>query len=156
MPNRLGADDRFATEMAPPAAERLGELARDGFRSVVNLRAPGEADEILSPTGEGEPARRLGLAYLNIPVPPESGNEATARRFGQEVARLPGAVAVHCASGHSAGHSNFMHIARGEGLSGNAAVAKAESMGFQFGAPEAKAFFRRYADSGRPGQGGAP
>ena len=41
-----------------------------------------------------------------------------------------------------------MDVARAEGLSGDDAVANAEAMGFQFGTPEAKAFFTRYVDAG--------
>ncbi len=48
MSNRLRVDDRFTIETAPPTAARVEELAREGFRSLVNLRAPGEKDEVLS------------------------------------------------------------------------------------------------------------
>lgn len=130
MSNRIKADDRFTIEMAPPTAERVAELAREGFRSVVNLRTPGEKDEILSPSEEGEVARGHGLEYVSIPVSPQDMNEATAERFDREVARLPGPVAVHCASGRRAGLFTFLSIARSEGLSGDAAAAKAEAMGF--------------------------
>jgi protein tyrosine phosphatase (PTP) superfamily phosphohydrolase (DUF442 family) len=115
----------------------------------VNLRAPGEKDEVLSPSKEGEVARTHGLAYLSIPVSPENMNDATAERFDREISRLPGPVVVHCATGRRAGLFTFMHIARIEGLSGDEAVAKAESMGFQFGTPEMKAFFRNYVERGR-------
>ncbi|HSK39168.1 MAG TPA: sulfur transferase domain-containing protein [Arenibaculum sp.] len=148
LPNRLRVDDRFIIEMAPPTAEHVGQLARDGFRSIVNLRAPGEKDEVLSPEDEGEIARRHGLEYLSIPVSPESMNEITAQRFDREVSRLPGPVAVHCASGRRAGLFTFMHVARIEELSGDEAVAKAEAMGFQFATPETKAFFRNYVERG--------
>ncbi|TWA93150.1 uncharacterized protein (TIGR01244 family) [Azospirillum brasilense] len=155
MTDRLRVDDRFTIEMTPPTAERVGELAREGFRSIVNLRNPGEKDEVLSPTKEGEIARRHGLAYLSIPVSPQDMNEATAELFDREVAGLPGPVAIHCASGRRAGLFTFMHVARIEGLSGDAAAAKAEAMGFQFGTPEMRALFTRYVDAGKT-RGGAP
>ena len=149
MSNRLRVDDRFTIEIAPPTANRLGELAREGFRSVVNLRAPGEKDEILSPAEEGEVARRHGLEYLSIPITPQDVSLSTAKHFEQEVSRLPGPIAVHCASGRRAGLFTFMHVARTKGLSGDDAVAEAESMGFQFATPETKAFFMHYVDSRR-------
>ena len=148
MSNRLTVDDRFTIEMTPPTAERIGALAREGFRSVVNLRAPGEKDEVLSPVEEGEIARRHGLEYLSIPVSPNSMTDATADHFDREVARLPGPVAVHCASGRRAALFTFIHVARAEGLSGDEAAAKAEGMGFQFGTPEMRAFFMRCVDGG--------
>ncbi|WP_119680789.1 beta-lactamase hydrolase domain-containing protein [Indioceanicola profundi] len=147
MVDRLKVDERFSIEMGPPTAERVGEFAREGFRSVVNLRAPAEQNQLLSPSEEGEVARSHGLVYVNIPVSPEDMNEDTAHRFEQEVSRLPGPVVVHCASGKRAGLFTFMHVARSEGLSGDAAIAKAESVGFEFASPEAKAFFRRYVNS---------
>lgn len=155
MSNRLRVDDRFTIEMAPPTAGRVEELAREGFRSVVNLRAPGEQGEILSPSEEGEIARRHGLEYVRIPVTPQDMNEATAERFKREVSRLPSPVAIHCASGKRAGLFTFLHVARTEGLSGEEAVAKAEAMGYQFASPDAKAFFTRAADAGRAARGGS-
>jgi len=149
MSNRLRVDDRFTIEMAPPTAERVGELAREGFRSVVNLRTPGEQNEVLSPSAEGDVARRHGLAYVSIPVSPQDMNETIADRFDQEVSRLPGPVVVHCASGKRAGLFTLMHVARTEGLSGDEAVAKAEATGYEFATPEAKAFFTRAVDAGK-------
>ena len=152
MANRLRVDDRFTIETTPPTAERIGELAREGFRSVVNLRTPGEQNEVLSPSAEGEVARRHGLQYVSIPVSPQDMNESTADRFDREVAHLPGPVAVHCASGKRAGLFTLMHVARTEGLSGDEAVAKAEAMGYEFATPEAKAFFTRTVDAGTTAQ----
>ncbi|MDR6775161.1 beta-lactamase hydrolase domain-containing protein [Azospirillum sp. BE72] len=155
MSNRLRVDDRFTIEMAPPTAGRVEELVREGYRSVVNLRAPGEQGEILSPSEEGEIVRRHGLEYVSIPVSPQDMNEATAERFEREVSRLPGPVAIHCASGKRAGLFTFLHVARTEGLSGEEAVAKAETMGFQFASPDAKAFFTRAADARSTPRGGS-
>lgn len=155
MSNRLRVDDRFTIEMAAPTAERVEELAREGFRSVVNLRAPGEQNEVLSPTEEGRVARRHGLEYISIPVSPQDMNEATAELFEREVSRLPGPVAIHCASGKRAGLFTFLHLARTEGLSGEAAAAKAEAMGFQFASPDARAFFTRAVEAGKTEKGGS-
>ena len=155
MSDRLKVDDRFTVEMAPPTVGRLEELAREGFRSIVNLRAPDEQGEILSPSEEGEAARRHGLEYVNVPVSPQDMNEATAERFDREVSRLPSPVAIHCASGKRAGLFTFLHIARTEGLSGEAAVAKAETMGFQFASSESKAFFTRAVDDRSTAMGGS-
>lgn len=155
MPDRLRVNDRFTIEMAPPTVGRLEELAREGFRSVVNLRAPGEQGEILSPSEEGEAARRHGLEYVSVPVSPQDMNEATAERFEREVSRLPSPVAIHCTSGKRAGLFTFLHVARTEGLSGEATAAKAEAMGFQFASPEAKAFFTRAVDGRSTAKGGS-
>lgn len=76
-------------------------------------------------------------------------NDDTARQFEREAARLPGPVAVHCASGRRAGLFTPMLVARREGRSGEAFARMAESMGFDFGNPETRRFFVRYADSGK-------
>ena len=155
MSNQLRVDDRFTIEMAPPTAGRVEELAREGFRSIVNLRAPGEQNEVLSPSEEGEVARRQGLEYVSIPVSPQDINEVTADRFDREVSRLPGPVVVHCASGKRAGLFTLMHVARAEGLSGEEAVAKAEAKGYEFATPEAKAFFTRALGARKTSQEGS-
>lgn len=154
MSKRMRVDDRFTIELASPSAERVAELAREGFRSIVNLRTPGEKDEILSPSAEGDLVRSHGLEYVSVPISPQEMNETSAERFEQAIANLPGPVAVHCASGKRAGLFTYMHVARIEGLSGDSAAAKAESMGFQFGTPELKALFTRYVDSGKKISGG--
>jgi hypothetical protein len=78
-----------------------------------------------------------------------------AKRFEQEISRMPGPIVVHCASGRRAGLFTFMHVARSEGLSGDDAVAKAEGMGFQLGTPEIKVFFARYVDGASSREGEA-
>ena len=149
MPDRITVDDRFTIEVAPPSAERLAELAQEGFRSVVSLRTRGEANEILSPDREGEVARQHGLTFVNLPVSPQDISDAAADRFNEEVARLPGPVVVHCASGLRAGIFTFMHVARRQGWAGDEAVKKAEQLGFAFSTAEAKDFFKRYVDRGK-------
>jgi uncharacterized protein (TIGR01244 family) len=149
MPDRIKVDDRFTIEVAPPSPERLAELAQEGFRSVVSLRTPGEANEILSPDREGELAQQHGLAFVNVPVSPQDMNFDAADRFNEEVPRLPGPVVVHCASGLRAGLFTFMHVARTQGWDGDEAVKRAEQLGFAFGTPEAKDFLKRYVDRGK-------
>lgn len=83
-----------------PALSDLEALAHAGYRTVVDLRAPGE------PRGYDEPAavRRIGMDYVNLPVGP---GPITARELdlyraiANDPERWP--LLVHCASGNRVG-----------------------------------------------------
>lgn len=49
MAKRVPLNGRFTIAIAPPTAEGVAALARDGFRSAVNPRRPGEPGQALSP-----------------------------------------------------------------------------------------------------------
>ena len=66
MENRIRIKDQL-TIGAQPTEEQLKHLAEEGFKSVVNLRMPGEEEQPLSPDEEGEKVRALGMEYLHIP-----------------------------------------------------------------------------------------
>jgi uncharacterized protein (TIGR01244 family) len=85
-----------------PTREALAGLARAGVRTVINLRAPGEAAGFDEP---GE-AARLGLRYVSLPV--GGAQDLTpdiVARFSSELAaaRAGGGVLVHCGSANRAG-----------------------------------------------------
>lgn len=94
--------DHVIAADAPDAAD-LDSLRQRGFRSLVNLRLAGEADQRLSPEREGEEAERRGIAYLHFPVRPDDLGPDKVREFQQKLDRLPKPVAIHCASGKRAG-----------------------------------------------------
>lgn len=153
MTERLKVSDRYTIEKTPPTAARIGHLSREGYRSLVNLRTHGEPNEILSPDEKGKAARSHGLEYLSFPVSPQDINHETADEFHELVSRLPGPVAIHCASGKRAGLFTYMHVGRREGMSGEDAVAHAETNGYEFASPAAMEFLRSAVDThGREGE----
>lgn len=83
--------------------DALRDLRDRGYRKVVNLRTDGEKDAPLSPTAEGEEARKTGLAYLHFPTAPDGLTAEYARELHDRIASLPKPVAIHCASGKRAG-----------------------------------------------------
>ena len=94
------ADHHYAG--GQPTPEHLAELGRQGVRTVVNLRAPGE------PTGydEAEEASRLGLRYVALPIAGADDLDLErVREFGRvlDEARRDGGVLIHCASSNRAG-----------------------------------------------------
>lgn len=130
-----------------PSADRLKELARQGFRSVVNFRTEGEEDQPLSPAQEGEKAKGLGLEYLHVPVSMKSMGPETVDGFRQRFPDLPKPVFAHCKSGKRAGAMVMMHMACEQGMSGKETLAQAERMGFECDQPELKQFVEQYVDA---------
>lgn len=56
-------DERIATG-GQPTIDQLPSLKKEGFRTIINLREPSEYDT----AAEAAAAKRLGLAYVSIPV----------------------------------------------------------------------------------------
>ena len=85
-----------------PTPEQIEEVARAGFRTVINIRTPGE------PGFDWEKAavERLGMTYVQIPVGGEESftHETIAAIDGAlREARARGPVLYHCASGNRIG-----------------------------------------------------
>ena len=141
--------NRYAVGMAPPSSEDLSQLARAGYKSVVNLRCENEPDAPMTPQLEGEKATALGLEYRNIPVAGDALTGDLVDRFRDCVKSLPGPLFVHCASGKRAGAFTMMHVAAENDLSGEAALAQAKEMGFACDQPALAEFVRDYIDAQR-------
>jgi uncharacterized protein (TIGR01244 family) len=132
-----------------PTAEELKELAREGFRSVVNLRTWPEEDQPLSPEAEGAQVRDLGLEYLHLPVSTNDLRPEQVDQFRQMLPQLPKPVYVHCHTGKRAGALVMMHMATEQGWSGQEALGKAEEMGYACDVPQLQEFFLHYIDQRR-------
>jgi uncharacterized protein (TIGR01244 family) len=148
MPDRIALNDRI-TVGAQPSAAQLEQLAREGFKTIVNLRASGEADQPLSPDVEGQKVQEQGMQYLHIPVSPEAMQPEQVDQFRHELSRLPTPVFVHCKTGQRSGAFAMMHMAVERGMSGEETVDKAEQMGFECKAPALKKLVIDYVDAHR-------
>lgn len=84
-----------------PSIEELRSLARDGVRTIINLRA---LDEPV-PFDEPRAAADLGLRYVSIPVVDAGALMAATAEFARALdeARRHGGTLVHCASGNRVG-----------------------------------------------------
>lgn len=138
-------NDRFTVGGQPTAAE-LRDLAGKGFKSIVNLRCAGEAEQPLSPEKEGTEVSKLRMRYLHLPVSPTAMQNGQVDQFRKQVAGLPGPVFVHCHSGKRAGAFVMMGNAVQAGWSGEKTLATAAQMGFQCDVPALKAFVKGYVD----------
>jgi len=125
--------------------KQLDEAARQGFKSVLNLRA---ADEEGFMADERQRAEAAGLRYKNIPVKKEEISDELTTRVLKEIDELPKPVLVHCASGMRAGAMAFMHMATREGMSAEKAMSRAQESGFDCNSePQLKQFFQHYVET---------
>lgn len=148
MIDRIKISDRLYVG-AQPDEDQLRDMARDGIKAVVNLRANGEEDQPLSPEAEGVRAREQGLQYLHIPVSSKHMRPEQVDQFREELGHLPGPVFVHCHTGKRAGAFAMMHAAVEAGMTGEQALEQAERMGFECDVPALKEFVRGYVDRHR-------
>jgi uncharacterized protein (TIGR01244 family) len=83
-----------------PTGEQIQLMVEEGgYRTVIDLRPPSE------PRGfdEGEAARQIGLTYINIPVTPETLDQATIDRFLAAFRKAERPVLVHCSTSYRVG-----------------------------------------------------
>lgn len=90
--------DNVATGGQPTPAQFI-DLAREGYRTVICLREPGEFDA----ASEKKAATSRGLAYISIPVDKENPRPEEADQFLAALSH-PKAfpVFIHCATGNRA------------------------------------------------------
>ncbi|HEX6533303.1 MAG TPA: sulfur transferase domain-containing protein [Gemmatimonadaceae bacterium] len=123
-----------------PAESAWRELARAGYRTVVDLRA---ADE---PRGHDEPAAvgAAGLSYVPLPVTQATLDDATFDRF-REIVRDPARrpILVHCASSNRVGALLLPYFALDEHRPLAEAVPLAQRSGLR--SPELGAMAVAYA-----------
>lgn len=111
-----------------PTEAHFEALARRGFRTVLDLRAPGEPRSYDEP----ETVRRLGLEYVNIPVTPDTLTDETFGRFRELMRdRTKRPVVVHCASGNRVGVLLIPYLVLDEGKGTEAAVEAALEAGLR-------------------------
>ncbi len=134
---------------AQPSVEDILQLAREGVKTVINLRVENESDDQLSPFEEGQIVRDAGMEYLHIPVIASQVREGQVDEFCNAVEKLPRPIFVHCAKGKRAAALATMYQAVQEGWSGKKMIAHAEELGFPYDDPNLARFAREYVDSRR-------
>ncbi|MXO75900.1 MULTISPECIES: beta-lactamase hydrolase domain-containing protein [Bacteria] len=147
MDGLIELDERLHIFTRPPNEADVRDLSRAGMRSVVNLRAPGEAGEVLAPDTEGEEANRSGLAYRSFPVTPSDLNAGTASIISAELEQLPAPIAIHCASGKRASLMALADWAYRHDASASKAAAKAQAAGLKFSEADLQPLIERGARS---------
>lgn len=131
---------------AQPSADLLRQLAKQGFKTVVNFRTEGEDMQPLAPHAEGEQVKAAGMTYLHFPVSMKSMGPELVDQFREKYPDLPKPVFAHCKSGKRAGAMLMMHIAIEQGITGDRTLQKAKEMGFECDQPELEQFVRQYVN----------
>ena len=132
-----------------PTAEDIAQLKHDGFRTIVNLRTEGEEDQPMSPDEERKAVEKAGMKYVHLPVSSATMGPETVDKFRAQLPNLKGPVLVHCASGKRSGAFAILQLADQEGLSGEDALARARTLGFDWKSPGLEGFVKGYLDQRR-------
>lgn len=97
MPFRQLTDQVSVAPQVQP--QELDALAAAGFRSVINNRPDGEADDQPDSAALAAAAARHGLAYRHIPVVPGQYDPAAIDAMAQALEEMPAPVLAFCRTG---------------------------------------------------------
>lgn len=125
MHNAFAVSDKVATGGQPTATD-LEALAGAGYRTVLDIRAPGE------PRGfrEADVVAAAGMEYVNFPIGHAPLTDATFDDFRARVRDAAGQpILVHCASGNRVGLMMIPWLILDEGKTPEEAVGLALRMG---------------------------
>lgn len=137
--DRVQIDDKLSVGIDQPTLGELSELAEDGFRTVIDLRLPGEPGLLMQPEAEDFAAQAEGLEYVHLPVAGDHLSDDLVRRFRQEVQRRPGPILVHCGSGERSAALAMRYIRADH------AIGDDDAMDVDGDTGELAHFVRRYA-----------
>jgi len=113
-----------------PEEGHFGRLASAGYRTVIDLRGPGEDRGLDEP----EAVRRAGMEYANVPVGHEDVDDETFERFRKLMAEPERrAVLVHCASANRVGALLIPYLILDEGMTAEEASRAASRVGLRSG-----------------------
>jgi len=117
--------ERGVLAAGQPTGEQIQLLAEDGYKTIIDLRAPEE------PRGfdETEAARENGLAYVNIPVTPATLDQTTIDRFLKAMRRAERPVLLHCSTSNRAGGLYYAWLVLEKGVAPEEALNRAKAAG---------------------------
>ncbi len=145
MENFKYINDELAVMLDQPAPEQLRQAAGEGFKSLINLRAPEEAGAL---GDERQQAEAAGLRYVNVAVKPDALSDELADQVLGYIEQVPKPVLVHCKTGLRSGAMALMYVATREKLSAAEAIEKGRRLGLTLDAmPRMKEFFEQYVST---------
>lgn len=133
---KINDDLSVAGQVTP---EDLRQAAKEGFKSVLNLRSPMELTFLAD---EPHLAEIAALQYANTPLSattadPESSDAALA-----QLNELPAPVLVHCGAGLRATGITLIALAKQQNWSLETLTAEAERLGFSLDQPHIRQFIQ--------------
>ncbi|OKH41308.1 phosphatase [Calothrix sp. HK-06] len=138
---KISDDLSVAGQVTP---EELQQLASEGFKSVLNLRASDEEGFL---SDEQQQAEKLGLEYANVPLQPKQADHELTKQAIEQVENLPKPILIHCAGGARAGGIALIAAAIQEELSYEEITQVAQEVGISLDQPHLKQFlFNKHND----------
>ncbi|MBD2163648.1 phosphatase [Calothrix membranacea FACHB-236] len=125
MSNIKKVSDEFSAG-GQPTPDTLKQLADEGYKSVVNLRAPDEAGVL---DDEEQQAQAVGLEYVNVPLNSTSAKDGLTAKVLRELEQLPTPVYFHCGAGGRANALALIALATQQQLNREQVLAKAQELG---------------------------
>ncbi|MEI8281259.1 MAG: sulfur transferase domain-containing protein [Armatimonadota bacterium] len=119
-----------------PDEAQLKEMAAQGIKTVINIRATQEMDQLKTTTGFDEEAvvKSIGLEYINIPMPGASSfNPENLAKIGNAINNAKGKVLFHCFTANRTSTVWPAFLVKYRGLSLDEAIKHGEAM--RFGGP---------------------
>jgi uncharacterized protein (TIGR01244 family) len=111
-----------------PTAEQLRKLAAAEYKTVIDLRLPGEDRGY----DEAAAAEAAGLEYIPVPVNNRALDDAaTLDRFIEIFEEVEKPVLVHCGSGGRVGAVYYAWLVAKEGMSREEALDRAKEQGLR-------------------------
>ncbi len=117
--------------------EQLQQAAKEGFKSVLNLRSPDEPGFL---SDEEQQVDAAGLKYACVPLKVSEANEERVEEAIREIEKLPRPVLVHCGGGIRAGAIALIGTALQEGLTYEQITQKAQELGLSLEQPHLQQF----------------
>jgi uncharacterized protein (TIGR01244 family) len=139
--------DRLAVSDAP-SEDDLRTAAREGFRTIIDLRADGEPHPRgLAPWKEARLATEIGLAYRQVPVEPPRLSNRLGDLLRRTVREATGPVLLHCTTGRRSGIFGLLVVACDERLTVASCLERGAAIGLVFdGMPRLSAFLKQYVE----------
>lgn len=126
-----------------PRPEHFEQLKKDGVKTVLNLRQPGEHRA----AEEQEAVQKAGLKYFNIPVNYQTPTDESVDEFlriTDDPANRP--MFIHCTAAVRVGAFFMIRRVMRDGWTWDKALEEARTIGLQR-APHLEEFARKYVDS---------
>ncbi|WP_026100433.1 beta-lactamase hydrolase domain-containing protein [Fortiea contorta] len=92
---------------------QLQQIAEDGYKSVLNLRASDEQGWL---DYEQEKTELLGLCYVNMPIKAEEINRQSTLLAFQAISELPKPILIHCDNSLRSAAIVLLYIATKQGI----------------------------------------
>jgi uncharacterized protein (TIGR01244 family) len=112
-----------------PSQAAIEDLAKQGIKSVINLRRPGES---VDPVAEGERVEKLGLRYFSIPIDVKAITDSQIEEFMRIVSDSENApMFIHCAAANRVGGLWMIYRVLKDGWTVEKADEEAKSIGLR-------------------------